>query len=302
MKALILADRLGEEFWPLTEKRPVSMLPIANKPVLRIVIEELYQLGIREATIICSEHEELISTYFGTGSASGMELVFHSVIAPCSVEYGLELGGISRDEPWIAVRGDMLRPFGFLEEAMLRGPKAAKSSIFTAMGISIPTAFGEPLCDIRWAALRGEETIDPLSLESITAYHRCNMMALEGELPDFIFPGRPTERHIAIDQQSVVRAPFLDRRTVIGRHCLIEQNVILGPGSVVGDGCIVDKGAAIFESVILPGSYVGAMEIECSVVDGSRIYCCQTGAITDLSGSSLAGLSVKHPHAEFSMA
>jgi NDP-sugar pyrophosphorylase family protein len=302
MKALILADRFGEELWPLTEKRPISMLPIANKPVLQLAIEELYQLGIRQAAIVCSRHQEQVSTYFGDGSASGMELSCHSVAAPCSVEYGLELAGIAQDDPWIAVRGDILRPFGFLEEAMLRGWKAAKSSIFTAMGIAIPTAFGEPLCDIRWAALQGQETIDPLSLESIAAYHRCNMIAMEDKLPDFIFPGRPTERHIAINQQSVVRAPFLDRRTVIGRHCLIERNVILGPGSVIGDGCIVDNGAAIFESVLLPGSYVGAMEVECSVVDGSRIYCCQSGAITDLSGSSLAGLNVKQPHAEFSMA
>lgn len=302
MKALILADRGGEELWPLTEKRPVCMLPIANKAILQIAIEELYQLGVREAAVICSDHKEMIETYFGTGKAIGMELDFYQVAAPCSVDYGLELAGLRRNEKWIAVRGDILRPYGFLEEAVLRGPNAAKSSIFMAMGIAMPGEYGEAICDLRWAALQGLETIDPLSLESIAAYHRCNMLALEDGLPDFIFPGRPTERHIAINQQSVVRAPFLDRRTVIGRHCLVEQNVILGPGSVVGDGCIVDHGAAIFESVILPGSFVGAMEVERSVVDGSRIYCCRTGAITDLSGSSLAGLNVQRPHAEFSLA
>ena len=302
MKALILADRLGEELWPLTEKRPVCMLPVANKPILQLVVEELFLLGIREAAIIVADHEELIRTYFGSGGATGMALEYHRVAAPCSVEYGLELAEIRRGESWIAVRGDILRPCGFLEEAMSRGLRAASSSIFTAMGIALPGRRGEPLRDIRWAALRGLETIDPLSLESIAAYHRCNMLALEDELPDFIHSGRPTERHVAINQQSVVRAPFLDRRTVIGRHCLVERNVILGQGSVVGDGCIVDHGAAIFESVILPGSYVGAMDVEHSVVDGSRIYCCRSGAITDLSGSSLAGLNVQHPHAEFSMA
>jgi hypothetical protein len=302
MKAIILADRRGEELWPLTEKRPVCMLPIANKPLLQIAIEELYLLGIREAAIICSDHEELISAYFGAGSASGMTLEFHRTAAPCSLDYALEMAGLLRKDPWIGVRGDMLRPYGFLEEAISRGPDAARSSIFAAMGIALPGRRGEPLCDIRWQALQGLETIDPLSLESISAYHRCNMLALGDELPDFIFAGRPSERHVAINQQSVVRAPFLDRRTVIGRHCLVERNVILGPGSVVGDGCIVDNGAAISESVLLPGSYVGAMEVECSVVDGSRIYCCQTGAITDLSGSSLAGLSIRQPYAEFSMA
>lgn len=302
MHAIILADRFGRELWPLTENRPVSMLPVANKPILQLAIEELYQLGIRKATIICSEHTGMVSTYFGYGRALGMALEYRTVSAPCSVEYGIELAGLSPLDDWIAVRGDILRPYGFLEEAMKRGRDASRSSIFTACGIVLPGPHGVVEHDIRWAALKAQGSLDPLNLESIPAYHRCNMKALEDDLPDFHFPGRPTEHHIAINQQSVVLAPFMDRRTIIGQNCLVERNVILGPGAIIGDGSIIDNGALIRESIVLPGSYVGAMEVEHAVVDGSRIYCCLSSAVIDLSGSSLAGLNFEQPHAEFSLA
>jgi NDP-sugar pyrophosphorylase family protein len=302
MEALILADRLGHELWPLTDKRPVSLLPIANKPVLQLAIEELFQLGVRKAAIISSQHAPLVSTYFGSGHAFGMELNHIAVAVPCSVEHGIQLAGIDPASAWIAVRGDMLRPYGFLEEALARGEAAARSSVFTVMGIALPAPKTEAASDIRWQAIRAFTPLAFCHLESLPAYHQANMMALRGEVPNFIFPGRPTEEHIAISQQSVVRAPTFTRRTIIGRNCLVDRNVFLGEGAIIGDGSIVDNGASIKESIILPGSYVGAMEVEHSIVDGSRIYCCRSGAIMDLSGSSLAGLNISDPHVEFAMA
>ena len=301
MHALILADRLGHELWPLTDKRPVSLLPIANKPVLQLAIEELFQLGVRKAAIVSAVHAGLVSTYFGSGRALGMELSHIATGTPCSIEEGLRLAGIDPSDGWVAVRGDILRPFGFLEEALTRGVKAAASSVFTAMGIALPRRDGTTGGDIRWQAVRACGPVGPCHLLSLNDYHQANMLALQGEVPDFILPGRPTEQHIAIGQQAVVLAPTLTRRTIIGRHCLVDGNVVLAEGAIVGDGSIVDKGALIKESVILPGSYVGAMEVERSIVDGPRIFDCDSGAIMDLSGSSLAGLNMRHPHAEFAM-
>lgn len=301
MEALILADRLGQELWPLTDKWPVSLLPIANKPLLQLTIEELYQVGVRKAAIISAEHDELVETYFGSGRAFGMELEFIAVDVQCSVAHGLDLAGIDPADNWIAVRGDILRPFGLLEEALARGKNAELSSIFTAMGIALPSSKKRFGSDIRWDAVRALTAFGHCHLSDRFAYYRANMMALEGDVPNFIFPGRPTEQHIAIGQQSVVLAPVTTRRTIIGRNCLVERNVILGAGTIIGDGSIVDNGASVKDSIILPGSYVGPMEVEHAIVDGSKIYCCYSGAIMDLSGSSLAGLNVSHPHVEFAM-
>lgn len=301
MHALILADRLGHELWPLTDKRPIGLLPIANKPVLQLAIEELYQLGVRRAAIVSALHARMVSTYFGSGHAFGMALEHIAVDTHCGVEEGLRLAGMIRGNDWVAVRGDILRPFGFLAEAIARGEKAAASSVFAAMGIAVPGPEGRGVTDIRWQAVRALGAPGPCHLASLHDYHHANMMAVQGEVPDFVLPGRPTEQHISIGQQAVVLAPSLTRRTVIGRHCLVDRNVVLGEGAIIGDGSIVDNGAYIKESVILPGSYVGAMEVERSVVDGARIFCCDSGAIMDLTGSSLAGLNLRQPHAEFAM-
>ncbi len=301
MHALILADRLGHELWPLTDRRPISLLPIANKPVLQLAIEELYQLGVRKAAIVSALHSELVSTYFGSGHALGMELNHIAVDTACSIEEGLQLAGLDVAGDWVAVRGDILRPFGFLQEALARGERASASSVFTAMGIALPGPEGRIDGDIRWQAVSAFEPLGPCHLKSLNDYHHANMMALHGEVPDFILPGRPTEQHISIGQQAVVLAPTLTRRTIVGRHCLVDRNVVLGEGAIIGDGSIVDNGALIRESVVLPGSYVGAMEVERSIVDGSRIFDCDSGAIMDLTGSSLAGLNLRHPHAEFAM-
>lgn len=301
MEALILADRLGQELWPLTEKWPVSLLPIANKPLLQMAIEELYQIGVRKASVISAEHDELVAAYFGSGHALGMELRYFAVDVQCSVAHGLDLAEIDPETDWIAVRGDILRPFGFLEEALARGKKAGLGSIFTAMGIALPSPGNKFGNDIRWDAVRASTAFGHCHLHDRFAYYRANMMALEGDVPNFIFPGRPTEQHVAIGQQSVVLAPFTTRRTIIGRNCLVESNVILGAGTIIGDGSIVDHGASVKDSIILPGSYVGPMDVEYAIVDGSKIYCCYSGAIMDLSGSSLAGLNFSHPHVEFSL-
>lgn len=302
MHAVIFADRLGYELWPLTEVRPVCMVPVANKPVLQLTLEELQRLGIRRATVICSNRTGQIAAFFGNGQALDMRLDYVDTSAPCCVEYGLELAKLTRNDDWIALRGDMVRPFGFLEEALKRGKAAGASSIFSALGICLRGDYGRPTCDLRWSTMLAEGTIDPLNLLSLSAYHRCNMKALDGDLPGFSFPGRPAVNHLAVNQQSVVLAPFPDRRTLIGRNCLIERNVLLEAGAIIGDGSIIDNGAIIRESIVLPGSYVGAMEIEYSIVDGSRIYHCYDNTTADLSGSSLAGLNTKNWSAEFSMA
>jgi hypothetical protein len=302
MHAIILADRFGRELWPLAETRPVCLLPIANKPVLQLAVEELYRLGIRRATIICSEHASLVSACLGSGRAFGMNLQYRSVSAPCSVEYGLELARIEPDQDWIAIRGDILRPAGFLEEAIKRGAEAAKSSIFTTMGILVKGPHGAIRHDIRWAALRGEGSVDPLNLQSIAAFHRCNMKALNGDIPGFEPPGRPSAGRAVNSERSVVLAAYVDPRTVIGRNCLVERDAVLGSGAIICDGCIIDNGAAIHDSVIMPGSYVGAMEVEHSVVDGSRIYSCVSGEVLNLSGGPLADLDLSQPPVEFSAA
>ena len=52
MKALILAAGLGTRLAPITNDRPKSLVPVNGKPILMKQIENLYENGIDDITII----------------------------------------------------------------------------------------------------------------------------------------------------------------------------------------------------------------------------------------------------------
>jgi bifunctional UDP-N-acetylglucosamine pyrophosphorylase/glucosamine-1-phosphate N-acetyltransferase len=75
-KAVILAAGEGTRMRPLTYTRPKVMLPIANKPILEHVLNEMQQAGIREFIFIVGYHDEQIRNYFGGGEKWGVSIQY----------------------------------------------------------------------------------------------------------------------------------------------------------------------------------------------------------------------------------
>ncbi len=63
-KAIIFAGGKGTRMLPLTEKLPKEMLPITDKPVLQLVVEEVFSSGIRDVCIVVSPTKDIIRNYF----------------------------------------------------------------------------------------------------------------------------------------------------------------------------------------------------------------------------------------------
>ena len=51
-KAVIPAAGLGTRFLPATKSIPKEMLPIVDKPILQVVIEEAVQAGIEQVILV----------------------------------------------------------------------------------------------------------------------------------------------------------------------------------------------------------------------------------------------------------
>ncbi len=65
MQAVILAAGEGTRMRPLTYTKPKVMLPVANKPILQHVVENLAKAGIDEVVLVVGYREETVRRYFG---------------------------------------------------------------------------------------------------------------------------------------------------------------------------------------------------------------------------------------------
>jgi bifunctional UDP-N-acetylglucosamine pyrophosphorylase/glucosamine-1-phosphate N-acetyltransferase len=62
LKAVILAAGEGHRMRPLTGNRPKVMLPIANKPILEHLLNEVKEAGVREFIFIVGYCDEQVRT------------------------------------------------------------------------------------------------------------------------------------------------------------------------------------------------------------------------------------------------
>ena len=74
MKAMVMAAGLGTRLRPLTDLIPKPMVPIANRPVLHHLLNLLASHDVREVGINIHVLPELITGYFGDGSALGLRI------------------------------------------------------------------------------------------------------------------------------------------------------------------------------------------------------------------------------------
>jgi len=74
MKAVILAGGKGKRLRPYTEIIPKPLLPIKNKPVLEIILEDLKNQGIKEFFLATNYKSYLFKLLFGDGSKKGIKI------------------------------------------------------------------------------------------------------------------------------------------------------------------------------------------------------------------------------------
>lgn len=71
-KAVIPAAGFGTRFLPQTKAMPKEMLPVVDKPIIQMIVEELVDAGIEDIIIVTGYHKRTIEDHFDKPS---MELV-----------------------------------------------------------------------------------------------------------------------------------------------------------------------------------------------------------------------------------
>jgi len=108
MKAVLLAGGLGSRLKPFTEAIPKPLLPIGEKAVLEIQIENLKKHGFDEIFLATNYKSEYIRNFFGDGSQYGVKLHISKEDKPLGTVGPLTLLKTQLQEPFIVMNGDIL--------------------------------------------------------------------------------------------------------------------------------------------------------------------------------------------------
>src|SRR5262245_5380458 len=118
MKALVLAGGSGTRLRPFSYSMPKQLMPIANKPVLVHIVDNLRAIGVKRIGLIVGSHIEEIKAVLGDGSAYGVELTYIPQDKPRGLAHCVQIArGFLGDEDFVMYLGDNMLPDGIGEVA-----------------------------------------------------------------------------------------------------------------------------------------------------------------------------------------
>ena len=141
MKGLILAGGLGTRLRPLTFSQQKQLIPVANKPILFYVIEDLIDAGIDEIGIVVGPNrEQVVETV--TSAQWQADIQFIEQPEPKGLAHAIQVAeDFVADSPFLMYLGDNMLKEGVVEhvEDFLQDDAAA-SILLTS--VSDPQEFG----------------------------------------------------------------------------------------------------------------------------------------------------------------
>ncbi len=107
MQAVILAGGKGTRLRPYTTVFPKPLVPVADVPILEIIIRQLKRQGFEDIIISTGHLAELIEAYFTDGSRWGVHIDYVREFKPLNTAGALGLIENLRDN-FLVMNGDIL--------------------------------------------------------------------------------------------------------------------------------------------------------------------------------------------------
>ncbi|MCH0542313.1 glucose-1-phosphate thymidylyltransferase [Streptomyces sp. MUM 203J] len=113
MKALVLSGGAGTRLRPLSYSMPKQLVPIANKPVLAHVLQNIKDLGVKEIGVIVGDWAPEIADVMGDGAQCGTRVTYIRQDQPRGLAHCVEIArDFLGDDDFVMYLGDNMLPDG----------------------------------------------------------------------------------------------------------------------------------------------------------------------------------------------
>jgi len=183
-----MAGGEGTRLRPLTSTRPKPLTPIANKPVMHHIVDLLRTHGF--TSIVATVHylADEIESYFGDGSAYGVQMEYVVEDTPLGTAGAVKLGEeLLAGEPFVVISGDALTDLDLgavIEQHKRWGSKAT----IVLQRVENPLEFGVVITDEGGRITRFLEK--PTWGEVFSDTINTGIYVLEPEVLGYMEPGR----------------------------------------------------------------------------------------------------------------
>lgn len=306
MQAIILANRSGSELTPLNQHYSPAMLSVGSKRVIEYTLEDLAGNGIKNIKMIISTDAKEIEQYLQQGLRWGVNIEYFLSKPEENTLDTLNRLTISRDQPTLIIRGDMLRSpcVEKFVEFSARFPDAyvqAKMQGISAGMMLLPAAI--PFIDeLNWPLTQDQSHSDAVTLvlhghnfhlDSLQNYHQANLKLVQGEIkglsPSELFVenqqlgGFYLGEKVQLNKQSMRAAMGL-----VAAKSWLDASVVINNTAVIGDHCLVGANSILNNCVVLPNTYVGeGLELNNVIVSKNLLINLDNGGHIEVDDPSL---------------
>jgi NDP-sugar pyrophosphorylase family protein len=310
MKAIIVAPGHAEDYGDLSQRRPVELLPLVDRPVIQHVLELLVEHGFEELDFIVCHLPEQLEEFLGDGTRWGATFRFHLAQDLGAVHTRLQqLAAATTTESLFLAQADCLPP---LPDGALAVPAATpraqpvcwrdsstEQTRWTGWGW-FPREVLQQLpaqrADLEPAVLKaGEDHLvlvpEPALLRSPATHLAAQARLLGGDLQPFCVRGRSAQEGVWLG-----RAAKLDPTAdlvppvYVGDNTRIAAGCRLGPRAVIGGECAVGSRSTAVDALVLSGGYVGELlELDQVIVDRELLVNARLGASVKVPDEFILG-------------